>query len=136
MKRTIVSLIILTIGMHAARAASYWLGDINGDGKVSIVDLTLLTAILQGDAPPTVQRAAADVNRDGRVTIADVTPLLNIILHKSDMVQITTGGFTDSDMTDPGSSGTAGGFKDDEQTNPGVGGNGGGFKDDDMKDPV
>ena len=51
-------------------------GDINGDGVVSINDVTeLINLLLGGAADP-----AADLNDDGNVTIEDVTELINYLL--------------------------------------------------------
>lgn len=56
-------------------------GDVNGDGSVTIADVTALVNIILGkSAAPT--RGVADVNSDYSVTIADVTALVNIILGK------------------------------------------------------
>ena len=75
-------------------------GDVNGDGKLSIKDVTTLIDILlrdvaeddpdpNPDPDPDLQsqlkaiRAeylAADVNKDGKVSIKDVTDLINILL--------------------------------------------------------
>ena len=52
-------------------------GDINGDGELTISDVTGLIDILLsgGDLP-----AYADVNGDGVVTIKDVTALIDMLL--------------------------------------------------------
>ena len=51
-------------------------GDVNGDGAVSIADVTaLIDMLIYGDT-----RAAADVNGDNRVSIADVTYLIDMLL--------------------------------------------------------
>ena len=54
--------------------------DINGDGVVTIADVTSLVNIILGKGE---QNPAADINGDGVVTIADVTSLVNIILGKN-----------------------------------------------------
>lgn len=52
-------------------------GDVNGDGKLSIGDVTdLISILLSGDAP----NAAADVDGNGKVNIGDVTALISILL--------------------------------------------------------
>ena len=75
------------------------LGDVNGDGKVSIKDVTsLIELLLSGDAEaapdpdpapdPTTpdlrslkpEYAAADINQDGRLSIKDVTLLIEMLL--------------------------------------------------------
>jgi hypothetical protein len=60
------------------------LGDVNGDGKVTIADVTALVNIILGkDTTGQYNHAAADVNQDNQITIADVTALVNIILGKN-----------------------------------------------------
>ena len=52
-------------------------GDVNGDGEVSIADVTaVIDMLVSGDT----NHAVADVNGDGEVTIADVTRIIDIIL--------------------------------------------------------
>lgn len=55
-------------------------GDVNGDGQVTIADVTALVNIILGKSED--ELGMADVNGDGPVTIADVTALVNIILGK------------------------------------------------------
>jgi len=53
-------------------------GDVNGDGQVTIADVTeLIDSLLSGLEVPL---DAADVNGDGQVTIADVTELIDMLL--------------------------------------------------------
>ncbi len=56
-------------------------GDVNGDGSITIADVTALVNIILGKTTDYDQRVA-DVNEDNSVTIADVTALVNIILGK------------------------------------------------------
>ena len=52
-------------------------GDVNGDGKLSIGDVTgLIDVLLTGGELP----AYCDVNGDGKVSIGDVTELINMLL--------------------------------------------------------
>ena len=52
-------------------------GDVNGDGKIAISDVTnLINLLLSSDELP----AYADVNNDGVVSIQDITALINKIL--------------------------------------------------------
>ena len=60
-------------------------GDVNGDGQVSIADVTALVNIILGKdstVPYQYDHQAADVNADNSISIADVTALVNIILGK------------------------------------------------------
>lgn len=54
------------------------LGDVNGDRKITISDVTaLIDLLLSGE---TVNKEVADINKDGNVTIADVTALIDYLL--------------------------------------------------------
>ncbi len=55
-------------------------GDVNGDGRLSIADVTALITYLLGGTPAVFVEEAADVNGDTRVNISDVTALTNILL--------------------------------------------------------
>ena len=67
----------LNIGWKIYFAAATNIGDINGDSRVSVADLTALLNLIaeQEDYSP-----KADVNRDGRITRTDVTALVNTII--------------------------------------------------------
>ena len=53
------------------------IGDVDGDGTVSIGDVTaLIDYLLSGGTPP----ESADCNQDGNVTIGDVTTLIDLLL--------------------------------------------------------
>jgi len=68
-------------------------GDVNGDGEVSIADVTTLVNVILGRSSlPSTESIvncqlsivnSFDVNGDGTISIADVTELVNIILGKS-----------------------------------------------------
>lgn len=60
----------------------YRVGDVNGDGKVSAVDVTLLIAEVLGSTSANFVQDAADMNGDGKVSAVDVTLLINKILGK------------------------------------------------------
>jgi len=53
------------------------LGDVNGDGEVTVADVTTLIDFILGHHQLDVD--TADVNRDGEVTVADVTAIIDII---------------------------------------------------------
>lgn len=54
-------------------------GDVDGDGRVNISDVTaLINYLLSGD--DSINPAAADTDEDGRVNISDVTALINMLL--------------------------------------------------------
>jgi len=52
-------------------------GDLNGDGKVSVPDVTLALRFAVGvGKPSSAQLQAADINKNGRIDTADVTQIL------------------------------------------------------------
>ena len=57
------------------------LGDVNGDGQLSIADVTMLIDYLLGSVPASFNVVNADVNHDSGITIADVTRLIDMLLN-------------------------------------------------------
>ena len=55
-------------------------GDVNGDGRVSIKDVTDLINYLLSGNEDNINLANADVNGDERISIKDVTDLINMLL--------------------------------------------------------
>ena len=53
-------------------------GDVNGDGRVNVSDVSALINMILG--LETMNQPQADVNGDGRVNVSDVTALINLIL--------------------------------------------------------
>ncbi len=53
-------------------------GDVNGDGRVNVSDVSALINMILGLT--TMDNYRADVNGDGRVNVSDVSALINIIL--------------------------------------------------------
>lgn len=56
-------------------------GDVNGDGQLSIADVTTLIDYLLGSVPASFNDVNADVNHDSGITIADVTRLIDMLLN-------------------------------------------------------
>ena len=54
------------------------IGDVNGDGKVNVSDVSALINMIMGITP--MNQTLADVNGDGKVNVSDVSALINIIL--------------------------------------------------------
>lgn len=58
----------------------YMLGDINGDGKISVLDARIALKTVSGtQALDELQNLAADINGDGKISLIDVRMLLRII---------------------------------------------------------
>lgn len=64
------------------KVISYVLGDVNGDGRVSIFDAVQIVNYILGNNPSPFIEAAADVDGNGRITIFDAVSTVNIILNE------------------------------------------------------
>ena len=64
-----------------AKSSKMKLGDVNGDGKISILDATFLVSHLKGETPEGSVEAAADTNGDKSITINDAVLIVNWILN-------------------------------------------------------
>ena len=56
------------------------IGDLNGDGKVDVSDVTLIINMILGSE---TQSSAADINTDGEINVSDVTAIINQILNEA-----------------------------------------------------
>lgn len=57
-----------------------WPGDVNRDGKVNVVDVTVTVSYILGQKPEAFSLEAADINGDGKVDSTDVTAIRNMIM--------------------------------------------------------
>jgi len=81
----LLAAIMAFMPLQAAAAARR--GDVNGDGKVSIGDVTeLINLLLSGNTD--VGNGVADVNADGVVSIGDVTELINHLLSGNELAPL------------------------------------------------
>ena len=64
--------------VKGAQLETFLRGDVNGDGKVNVSDVTALINMILGVILK--DEARADINGDGKVNVSDVTALINIIL--------------------------------------------------------
>lgn len=64
--------------LHPDAVAEAVTGDVNGDGEVTVADVTEIYNVILGTSSQFA--AQADINGDGEVTVADVTSDYNIIL--------------------------------------------------------
>lgn len=60
----------------------YIVGDANGDGAISITDVSTIASYLLGGNPAGFNAKAADANKDGTVSITDVSTLASMLLGK------------------------------------------------------
>ena len=76
MKKFLLATICMLLVGFTSRATA--VGDVNGDGRVNVSDVSALINMILGLTP--MDKTRADVNGDGRVNVSDVTALINIIL--------------------------------------------------------
>lgn len=57
-------------------------GDVNGDGNVTVTDLSSIIGYIQGDVPVRFIQKSADMNSDGKVSITDAVRVIDVILSK------------------------------------------------------
>ena len=72
-------------------------GDANGDGKVSVTDVTTVVNYILQKVPSNFVFEAADVSGDGKVSITDVTKIINIVLGKTGSGTVTRGAMREPD---------------------------------------
>ena len=61
--------------------SSYTPGDVDGNGKINVVDFTAIANYILGKAPAGFIEKAADVSGDGKANVVDLTAVANIILY-------------------------------------------------------
>ena len=70
--------VTISAAMEQPAGPEFILGDVNGDGIVSIADVTtLIDYLLDNDAMAPVE---ADIDQSGTVSIKDVTDLIDMLL--------------------------------------------------------
>lgn len=74
--RSMTALLLLLFTCIGANAAVH--GDVNGDGQVTVTDVTAVYNIVLGTSED--YKYSADVNGDGQVTVTDITAVYDIIL--------------------------------------------------------
>lgn len=67
-------------GVLKVKKTPYILGDADGDGTVTVADITAIAAHILGNTPDDFNFLAADANEDGTIDVADITATANIIL--------------------------------------------------------
>ncbi len=103
------ALMLNAAALHATgNRMDYLKGDVNGDGSVTVTDVTVLVDIILNMSGTTTY-PMADVNNDGIISITDVTELVDIILsnnitEEDDIINVPVEG---DDTTPPGGWGPA-----------------------------
>jgi hypothetical protein len=55
-------------------------GDVNGDGLITVADVTAVVDVLLERQMPNISVSNADINGDGEVTIVDVVESIHLVL--------------------------------------------------------
>ena len=76
MKKFLLAAICMLLVGFSSRATA--VGDVNGDGRVNVSDVSALINMILGTQ--TMNTTTADVNSDSRVNVSDVSALINLIL--------------------------------------------------------
>lgn len=61
---------------------SYTLGDVNEDGKISVMDIVAISQIMSGQVDSNYNNLAADVNVDGKISVMDIVSVRQMIANK------------------------------------------------------
>ena len=67
-------------GLNGGEPSVPLLGDVNGDGTITVTDVTALVDYILGIRNEFFVFENADINGDGTITVTDVTSLVDIIL--------------------------------------------------------
>ena len=78
--KKILTLFAFALVAFTANAQSTLMGDVNGDGAVTITDVSMMVAYILGQQSDDFIEANADANGDGIITVTDVAETVNIIL--------------------------------------------------------
>ena len=93
MKKLTFTLALMLIAFTTNTQARFWrcapyklptttlTGDVNGDGVITIVDVSMLIAYILGDESFDFIADNADINDDGSITVSDVAGIVAIILY-------------------------------------------------------
>lgn len=62
---------------------SYTLGDVNEDGKISVMDIVAIRQIMSGQVDGNYNKLAADVNVDDKISVMDIVSVRQMIANKN-----------------------------------------------------
>ena len=79
--KKLMTLFAFALVAFTANAQSTIKGDVNGDGGISITDVTTLVEVILTGIPQNTDTSIYDINGDGDITVSDVTVLVDMILN-------------------------------------------------------
>ncbi|MCM1512758.1 MAG: dockerin type I repeat-containing protein [Oxalobacter formigenes] len=74
--------ISLTIFSFTSFATTNCKGDLNNDGKITTVDLSLMKQLMTGLTPAGINKSNGDMNGDGKISTVDLSMLKQAIVEK------------------------------------------------------
>lgn len=83
MKKIIIASLVLLSWLPAA-AQTKWIGDVNGDQQLDVMDATIMIEVLNGKRSLPSDIRLYDVNEDKKFTKADLELLVLMILGKEE----------------------------------------------------
>lgn len=78
--KTMLTALLLLLGVFLSAQTVIRKGDANGDGKVNAADIVEVANYLQNKMSESFSFLSADINKDGQVDKADLTSLVNMII--------------------------------------------------------
>lgn len=101
-KKIIIFIIFFIFIIGNVSAATYYMGDVNDDNKVSVADYNLIRKHIVGTSKLTGDKLnRADVNSDNKITVADYNAIRKIIVFKEPLKTIVTETITPSPTPTP-----------------------------------
>lgn len=90
MRRILIFVMVLILSVPSLYSSAYGqdpcpcdcikYGDLNGDGRVNVTDLAILSNYMAGNTHlTTIQKGAADVCKDGVINVQDLYVLANFL---------------------------------------------------------
>ena len=87
MRKISLFMVLCLLALPLGAGAEVLMGDVNGDGKINITDVTLLITSALNDDVTGSNLETADMNGDGMINITDVTSVITVAMNWSEQPQ-------------------------------------------------
>ncbi len=87
MRKISLFMVLCLLALPLGAGAEVLMGDVNGDGKINITDVTLLITSALNDDVTGINLETADMNGDGKINITDVTSVITVAMNWSEQPQ-------------------------------------------------
>ena len=85
--KTMLTALLLLLGVFLSAQTVIRKGDANGDGKVNVADIVEVANYLQNKMSESFSFLSADINKDGQVDKDDLTSLVNLIFSSDAVIE-------------------------------------------------